>query len=72
MYYLRVSGHKKPDIKSLKICIYTFVVVGRCVPAIFADIADSISDVLVTKDNETVVDKLGNEVNGTFLEDATK
>ena len=66
------QGAKSPCTSIQTYDTYFFAVVGRCVPAIFADIANSINDALVTDDNTTVVDKLGNAVNGTFLEEATK
>ncbi len=47
-------------------------VLGRCVPAIFADIADVIGDVIKTTDGDEVVDKFNNTVNGTVLQEATR
>ena len=72
IYCLRGRDQEKAIYITIKESKFTSSVVGRCVPAIFADIADSISETLVTNDNETIRDKLGNAVNGTFLESATK
>ena len=56
----------------MTLCVLYFSVVGRCVPAIFADIKNAADDTLKDDGGQTVYDKFGNAVNGTFLEDATK
>ena len=44
---------------------------GRCIPSFIADILNEAGDV-VSGNNDTIVDKLGNAVNGTELEAGTK
>ena len=43
---------------------------GRCVPAIISDLVDEAHDIITTDDNTTLVDRFGNAVTGTQLEDA--